>query len=113
MLEKLGLRSLILTDTSQRMGFLRVNYVCFQKAETRNYSGKHLGFYNLSETLKMSSNYPHNCRFEAGYLEILSSKSGDGKIIKNREGKMPPSFRANGEAEAMNLSLSSQSCTVY
>lgn len=49
--------------------------------------------------------------FEAGSTEVLSSKSRAGKIIKNRKGEIPP--RVNGEAEAMNPTLSSQSCTLF
>lgn len=39
----------------------------------------------------MSSYYCH--KFEAGYTEILSSKSRDEKIIKNTKREMPPKVR--------------------
>lgn len=54
-----------------------------------NYIVRYLS--NFSETFKMSSYYCH--KFEAGYTEILSSKSRDEKIIKNTKREMPPKVR--------------------
>lgn len=49
--------------------------------------------------------------FEVGSTEVLSSKSREGKTIKNRKGEIPP--RVNGEAEAMNPTLSSFTYSVH
>lgn len=62
-----------------------------KEGRDKTLSGKYLCFHKFSGTLKMSFNSPLRVtRLKAGYTEVLSSKSRDGRTAKNRKGEMPP-----------------------